>query len=139
MDIQPRRLPRADLTIAVIVTATMVVAAVTTGPPQPLARAGSAVVALGLLAPSVSRRLIEEYVRRRPGRPVPGAQSLTTRETQVWRLITAGRSNAEIAAELFLGEAAVKTHVSRLMAKLGARDRIQLVVLGFDGGPAGGD
>jgi DNA-binding NarL/FixJ family response regulator len=88
-----------------------------------------------LLAPSVSRRLIEAYVRRpRAGRPVPGAETLTPREVEVWRLVTAGRSNGEIGAELFLGEAAVKTHVSRLMAKLGARDRIQLVVLGFEGG-----
>jgi DNA-binding NarL/FixJ family response regulator len=52
----------------------------------------------------------------------------------VWRLVTAGQSNAEIAAELMLGEATVKTHVSRLLAKLNARDRIQLVVLGFHAG-----
>ena len=50
------------------------------------------------------------------------------------QLVTAGRSNAEIASDLFLGEATVKTHVSRLMAKLSARDRVQLVVLGFEAG-----
>jgi DNA-binding CsgD family transcriptional regulator len=84
-------------------------------------------------APSVSRRLIEAHVRRPPaGSAVPGADVLTPREVEVWRLVTAGRSNAEIAAELFLGEATVKTHVSRLIAKLGARDRIQLVVFGFE-------
>ncbi len=88
-----------------------------------------------LLAPTVSRRLIEAYVRRPPGgAPVPGAETLTARESQVWQLVTAGHSNAEIAGELFLGEATVKTHVSRLMAKLGARDRIQLVVLGYESG-----
>jgi DNA-binding NarL/FixJ family response regulator len=90
-----------------------------------------------LLAPSVSRRLIDAYVRRPPaGAAVSGADTLTPREVEVWRLVTAGRSNAEIAAELFLGEATVKTHVSRLLAKLDARDRIQLVVLGFEGGRA---
>jgi len=88
-----------------------------------------------LLAPSVSRRLIEQYVRRpQGGAAVPGADTLTPREQEVWRLVTAGQSNAEIAAQLMLGEATVKTHVSRLLAKLNARDRIQLVVLGFESG-----
>jgi DNA-binding NarL/FixJ family response regulator len=87
------------------------------------------------LAPSVSRRLIEQYIRRPPGpTAVHGADTLTAREREVWRLVTAGRSNAEIAAELLLGEATIKTHVSRLIAKLSARDRIQLVVLGFEAG-----
>jgi DNA-binding NarL/FixJ family response regulator len=88
-----------------------------------------------LLAPSVSRRLIEQYLRRPPGpTAVPGADTLTAREGEVWRLVTDGLSNTEIAAALMLGEATVKTHVSRLIAKLGARDRIQLVVLGFEAG-----
>ena len=88
-----------------------------------------------LLAPSVSRLLIEQYVRRPPGAAsVPGAEALTGREREVWCLVTAGQSNAEIAAQLLLGEATVKTHVSRLLSKLGARDRIQLVVLGFQAG-----
>jgi len=90
-----------------------------------------------LLAPSVTRRLIESYTRRPPtSLLVPGAGHLTVRETEVWRLMARGRSNAEIAAELFLGEATVKTHVSRVMAKLGARDRIQAVVLAYDSGVA---
>ncbi|MER6982680.1 helix-turn-helix transcriptional regulator, partial [Streptomyces carpinensis] len=64
----------------------------------------------------------------------PGADTLTPRELEVWRLVAAGLSNGEIAAHLYLGEATVKTHVSRLIAKLGARDRIQLVVLGYESG-----
>jgi DNA-binding NarL/FixJ family response regulator len=59
---------------------------------------------------------------------------LTHREREVWELVVAGRSNTEIAGDLFLSEATVKTHVSRLLAKLSARDRIQLVVLGFEAG-----
>ncbi len=90
-----------------------------------------------LLAPSVTRRLIESYTRRPPAAGlVPGADSLTSRETQVWQLMARGMSNVEIAGELFLGEATVKTHVSRVMAKLGARDRIQAVVLAFESGIA---
>ena len=89
-----------------------------------------------LFAPTVTRRLIDAYVRKRPAGPVPGAQTLTAREVEVWRLVVAGQSNAEIAASLFLGETTVKTHVSRLLTKLGARDRVQLVVLGYEGGIA---
>jgi len=88
-----------------------------------------------LLAPTVVRRLIEAYVRRPPASAsVPGSASLTPREVEVWRLVVAGRTNTEIAADLFLGETTVKTHVSRLLAKLGARDRVQLVVLGYEAG-----
>ncbi|GIH65501.1 response regulator [Microbispora siamensis] len=89
-----------------------------------------------LLAPSVTRRLIEAYTRRPPARVAlpPGADRLTPREVEVWRLVARGLSNTEIAAELFVGEATVKTHVSRLMAKLGARDRIQAVVLAYECG-----
>jgi DNA-binding NarL/FixJ family response regulator len=90
-----------------------------------------------LLAPSVTRRLIESYTRRPPTIGLtPGADSLTSRETEVWRLMARGMSNAEIAAELFLGEATVKTHVSRVMAKLGARDRIHAVIIAFESGIA---
>ena len=90
-----------------------------------------------LLAPSVTRRLIEAYTRRPPaGMTAPGAQTLTPREREVWRLIAKGLSNAEIARQLFVGEATVKTHVSRIMAKLGARDRIQAVVLAYENGIA---
>ncbi|GLX05278.1 response regulator transcription factor [Microbispora sp. NBRC 16548] len=89
-----------------------------------------------LLAPSVTRRLIEAYTRRPPAQAAlpPGADRLTPREAEVWRLVARGLSNTEIAAELFVGEATVKTHVSRIMAKLGARDRIQAVVLAYECG-----
>nr|WP_205863070.1 response regulator transcription factor [Planosporangium thailandense] len=100
--------------------------------------AGVRAVARGdtLLAPSVTRRLIEAYTRRPPARVAlpPGADTLTPREVEVWRLMARGLSNAEIASELYVGEATVKTHVSRVMAKLGARDRVQAVVLAYEYG-----
>jgi DNA-binding NarL/FixJ family response regulator len=89
-----------------------------------------------LLAPSVTRRLIEAYTRRPPA-PVAsplGAGTLTPREVEVWRLMARGLSNTEIATKLYVGEATVKTHVSRVMAKLGARDRVQAVVLAYECG-----
>jgi DNA-binding NarL/FixJ family response regulator len=86
-----------------------------------------------LLAPSVTRRLIETYTRRPPsGGQLPAAATLTPRETEVWQLMARGLTNTEIAAQLFVGEATVKTHVSRVMTKLGARDRIQAVVLAYE-------
>jgi DNA-binding NarL/FixJ family response regulator len=89
-----------------------------------------------LLAPSVTRRLVEEFVRLpAPGQGVPAQLSeLTERELDVLRLIAAGKSNAEIGASLFLSEATVKTHVTRLLAKLGLRDRVQAVVLAYESG-----
>jgi DNA-binding NarL/FixJ family response regulator len=88
-----------------------------------------------LLAPTVTRRLIEVYTRRSPrSGTVPGAQTLTPREAEVWQLMAKGLSNTEIADQLFVGEATVKTHVSRVMAKLGARDRVQAVVLAYENG-----
>ncbi|GAA0368115.1 response regulator transcription factor [Microbispora corallina] len=91
-----------------------------------------------LLAPSVTRRLIEVYTRRAPAQASlpPGVRALTPREVEVWRLVARGLSNTEIASELFVGEATVKTHVSRIMAKLGARDRVQAVVLAYQHGLA---
>jgi DNA-binding NarL/FixJ family response regulator len=91
-----------------------------------------------LLAPSVTRRLVEEFVRLPPpGQAVPEAVTgLTERELEVLRLIADGQSNAEIAASLFLSEATVKTHVTRLLAKLGLRDRVQAVVLAYESGIA---
>lgn len=89
-----------------------------------------------LLAPSITRRLIERFVRM----PAPGGhatavpQSLSTREQEVWTLLATGRTNAEIASELFLGESTVKTHVARLLAKLGVRDRVQAVILAYETG-----
>ncbi|MEO8517630.1 MAG: response regulator transcription factor [Dermatophilaceae bacterium] len=90
-----------------------------------------------LLAPAVTRRLIEEFVRRSPKDPsVPatGLDLLTDRETEVLRAVAHGRSNAEIAAELFISYATAKTHVSRLLAKLQVRDRAQLVMLAYENG-----
>jgi DNA-binding NarL/FixJ family response regulator len=92
-----------------------------------------------LFAPTVTRRLVETYVRQPPpsdGVPVPLAE-LTAREVDVLRAIARGLSNAEIAAELYLGEATVKTHVTRILAKLGLRDRVQAVVLAYECGLVG--
>ena len=92
-----------------------------------------------LFAPSVTRRLIEEFARRAPGRGADLA-GLTEREHEVLRLVARGLSNAEIAAELFVTENTVKTHVARMLMKLGVRDRVQAVVLAYESGlvrPAG--
>ena len=91
-----------------------------------------------LFAPTITRRLVETYVQR-PPRPngVPVALSnLTQRELDVLRGIARGLSNAEIARELFVGEATVKTHVTHILTKLGLRDRIQAVVLAYEVGLA---
>jgi DNA-binding NarL/FixJ family response regulator len=89
-----------------------------------------------LLAPSITRRLIEDFVRRPPpGAPTdPRLAALTEREIDVLRLIARGRSNAEIARELFLSEGTVKTHVNRIFSKLQTRDRAQAVVLAYESG-----
>ena len=89
-----------------------------------------------LLAPSVTRRLIEAFARRPPeAAPSPARlAALTARERDVLLLIARGRSNAEIAAALFLSEATVKTHVGNLLAKLGLRDRVQVVILAYETG-----
>ena len=96
------------------------------------------IVAAGdaLLAPSVTRRLIEGFVRSRPT-ALPAAtrlNNLTPRETEVLTLVARGRSNAEIAADLFLAEQTVKTHVSRILDKLSIRDRAQAVVVAYESG-----
>jgi len=89
-----------------------------------------------LLAPSVTRRLIEAFARRpAAAAPSPAAlASVTAREKEVLLLLARGRSNAEIAAELFVSEATVKTHVASLLAKLGLRDRVQAVILAYETG-----
>jgi DNA-binding NarL/FixJ family response regulator len=106
-------------------------------PPEQLL-AAIQVVAGGdaLLAPSITRRLIEEFVRRPPPRSGPPSRlaGLTARELEVLRLLARGLSNAEIAAELVLGEATVKTHVGNLLTKLNLRDRVQAVVLAYESG-----
>jgi DNA-binding NarL/FixJ family response regulator len=100
--------------------------------------AGVRVVAQGdaLLAPSVTRRLLEEFARGQPlsDEPPKGFDELTPRELEVLRLIARGLSNAEIAAELIVSETTVKTHVARVLMKLGVRDRIQAVVLAYETG-----
>jgi DNA-binding NarL/FixJ family response regulator len=89
-----------------------------------------------LLAPALTRRLIEDFVRRpRPGgAPADALPGLTDREREVLRLIARGLSNAEIAAELVVSDATVKTHVARILSKLGLRDRIQAVVMAYETG-----
>jgi DNA-binding NarL/FixJ family response regulator len=78
-----------------------------------------------LLAPAITRRLIEDFCHRPPPSAAipPAAEELSTRELEVLRQLAQGRSNAEIAAELFLSEATVKSHVARMLAKLGLRDK----------------
>lgn len=96
------------------------------------------VVAAGeaLLAPTVTRRLVAEFARMRVRRREPDAalRALTARETEVLRLIAEGLSNPEIAARLVVGEETVKSHVSRMLAKLGLRDRTQAVVVAYESG-----
>ena len=89
-----------------------------------------------LLAPEITRAMIQDYVQRpRPGSATPEVLSvLTPRELEVLGLIARGRANAEIAAELFLSEPTVKTHVSRVLAKLRLRDRVHAVVLAYECG-----
>ncbi|UTI67103.1 response regulator transcription factor [Paraconexibacter antarcticus] len=90
-----------------------------------------------LIAPSITRRLIGEFTRaaRPAGDGVPEQlTALTGRELEVLRLVARGLSNAEIATELILGEATVKTHVARMLGKLGLRDRVQAVVLAYETG-----
>ena len=96
------------------------------------------VVARGdaLLAPSVTRRLIEHLARQsgRDTSPAPGIADLTDREHEVLTLMARGLSNSEIAQRLFLGEATIKTHVGRVLTKLGVRDRVQAVVVAYESG-----
>jgi DNA-binding NarL/FixJ family response regulator len=99
--------------------------------------AGVRVVASGdaLLTPGVTRRLISEFARiRPPAAPPPTLANLTPRETEVLRLVAEGLSNTEIAARLVVTEDTVKTHVSRLLAKLGLRDRTQAVITAYESG-----
>ena len=90
-----------------------------------------------LLAPRITRRLIEQFVQE-PSReavtPGPGLDTLTEREREVLEAVAHGLSNAEIAEQLFMSHATAKTHVSRLLSKLDARDRAQLVMLAYESG-----
>jgi DNA-binding NarL/FixJ family response regulator len=106
-------------------------------PPEQLA-AGIRVVAQGeaLLAPSITKRLIQEFANAAPvpAAPPKGLDELTAREHEVFKLVARGLSNAEIAAELIVSETTVKTHVARVLMKLGLRDRVQAVVLAYESG-----
>jgi DNA-binding NarL/FixJ family response regulator len=90
-----------------------------------------------LLAPRITRKLIEQFVQEptaTPSEPPAGLDTLTDREREVLGAVGRGLSNAEIGEQLFMSHATAKTHVSRLLAKLYARDRAQLVVLAYESG-----
>jgi DNA-binding NarL/FixJ family response regulator len=108
-----------------------------TTPPRQLADAVRTVAAGdALLAPSITRRLVEQFVRRPPpGTSVPpGLEELTDRELDVLKLLARAMSNAEIAAELVVSDATVKSHVNRILGKLSLRDRAQAIVLAYEAG-----
>ncbi|MFC0673234.1 response regulator transcription factor [Brachybacterium hainanense] len=109
-----------------------------TPPAQLLAAIRTVVDGGALLAPSVTRTLIAEFVagQRRPSAPHPQLDQLTAREREVVGLVARGLSNQEIAEQLVLSPATARTHVSRAMVKLGARDRAQLVVFAYQSGLA---
>lgn len=87
-----------------------------------------------LFAPSVTRRLIEELTHRSDPRPHPSLDRLTEREVDVLRQVARAMSNTEIATTLFVTENTVKTHIARVLRKLGIRDRVQAVVVAYESG-----
>jgi DNA-binding NarL/FixJ family response regulator len=102
---------------------------------QLIAGIRTAVTGEALLAPAITQRLITRFVERPPAAPAPpGLHDLTQRENEILVRIARGRSNAEIGAELHIGEATVKTHITHLFLKLGLRDRVQAVVLAYEAG-----
>ena len=98
--------------------------------------AGVRMVAAGdaLLAPAITRRLMDEFAATVPTASPPGLDDLTPRELEIFRLVAQGKSNADIADELIIGQTTVKTHVARVQTKLGVRDRVQAVVLAYETG-----
>jgi DNA-binding NarL/FixJ family response regulator len=146
-----RRIIAADLPTRVVVLTTFdedeyVAAALRAGvsgfllkvaPPEDLVAAVRTVAAgQGLLDPAVTLRVIRSFAAAPTPDPVRAGAlgTLTERETDVLALVAAGLSNAEIAARLYLGEATVKTHVSRVLLKLGLRDRVQAVAFAYESG-----
>jgi DNA-binding NarL/FixJ family response regulator len=104
-------------------------------PPEQLISAVRVVAAgEGLLSPSITRRVIEQFARLPPPGGTDALGGLTERERAVLKLIARGLSNAEIAAELFVSDATVKSHVAHMLAKLQLRDRVQAVVLAYESG-----
>ncbi len=103
--------------------------------PEDLVRAVR-IVAAGeaLLAPSITRRVIEDYARHSSPSRDERLDHLTERELEVLRLLATGKSNSELAAHLYLGEGTIKTHVSHVLGKLGLRDRVQAVVFAYESG-----
>ena len=111
-------------------------------PPEDLLDAVRVIAAGGaLLDPAVTRSVIEEFARRSPTAAVepPAVVDLTAREREVLGLLTRGRSNAEIAEDLVLTEATVKTHVAHVLMKLGVRDRVQAVIYAYEAGLVPGE
>ncbi|NNU25962.1 response regulator [Isoptericola sediminis] len=97
---------------------------------------GARLVADGsmLLGPRVTRRLVDDFAVRAAARDTTGLDTLTPREREVLLAVARGRSNAEIAAELFIGDQTVKSHVSVVLRKLSCRDRVQLVITAYEAG-----
>jgi len=104
-------------------------------PPEQLIAAIRTVAAgEALLSPAVTKRVITRFTRAPRPAPPPGLDELTERELEVFRLIASGLSNAEIGQTLFISDTTVKTHVTRVLQKLGLRDRVQAVVLAHEAG-----
>ena len=100
---------------------------------------GVRVIAAGeaMLAPTVTRRLLERFAGSLPGaddKPPPSLSSLTERELEILTLLASGLSNAELGATLYLSEPTIKTHLSSIFRKLGVRDRVQAVIAAYDAG-----
>lgn len=103
-------------------------------PEQLLAAVRTVASGEALLSPAVTRRVIRHFTHARHQSPPPGVAELTSRELEVFELLTRGLSNAEIGEALFISDTTVKTHVTRLLQKLGLRDRAQAIVLAYQTG-----
>jgi DNA-binding NarL/FixJ family response regulator len=103
-------------------------------PDQLIAAVRTIAAGEALLSPAVTRRVIRHFTRRHLQSPPTSVQSLTTRELEVFQLISQGLSNAEIGQRLFISDTTVKTHVTRLLQKLALRDRAQAIVLAYQTG-----